>query len=164
MRIAIFGNSGSGKTTLARALAEKTGAAMLDLDILVGEPQQVAVRRDSAAVRVELERFCTTNEAWVIEGCYGELIEAALPWRPELVFLNPGLELCLQHCRARPHEAHKFATSEEQDAHLKRLLDWVADYYVRDDSMSLKAHRRIFDAYRGPKREIAAHSHTCECS
>ena len=33
------------------------------------------------------------------------------------------------------------------------LLDWVAQYYERDDAMSYAAHRRIFDAFAGSKRE-----------
>lgn len=35
------------------------------------------------------------NEQWVIEGCYGDLILAALPSRTELRFLNPGIEACV---------------------------------------------------------------------
>ena len=41
----------------------------------------------------------------------------------------------------------------EQDEKLGFLLAWVANYYNRDDDMSLVRHRAIFDAYDGPKRE-----------
>ena len=73
---------------------------------------------------------------------------------PELVFLNPGLAACLQNCRNRPWEPHKYASRAEQDSKLEFLLDWVADYYRRDGDMSLVRHRAIFDAYQGPKREL----------
>ncbi len=36
---------------------------------------------------------------------------------------------------------------------LAHLQKWVADYYVRDDAWSYQAHRAIFDAFTGPKRE-----------
>jgi hypothetical protein len=34
------------------------------------------------------------------------------------------------------------------------LQDWVADYYEREGPMSLKGHRRIFEGFGGPKREV----------
>lgn len=156
MHVAIFGNSGSGKSTLASALAHRSGAPVLDLDTIVWAPGQAAVRRPEAAVLGELRRFCAGREAWIVEGCYGELIEALLPWRPELIFVNPGAEVCLRHCRERPWEPHKYGSKAEQDAHLPFLLEWVSDYYRRDGAMSLRRHRALFDAYDGPKREITS--------
>lgn len=153
MRIAIFGNSGSGKTTLAQQLARGGAIPVLDLDTIVWEPNQIAVRRPADAVLADLDRFCATNESWIIEGCYGDLIAAALPFRPELIFVNPGLDACLRNCRSRPWEPHKYASPAEQDQHLAFLLGWVRDYYHRDGDMSLGAHRALFDAYDGPKRE-----------
>lgn len=38
---------------------------------------------------------------------------------------------------------------------LAPLQDWVAGYYHRDDAWSLAAHRRIFDAFPGPRHEVA---------
>jgi adenylate kinase family enzyme len=151
-RIAIVGNSGSGKSTLARALAGDA-LPVLDLDTIVWEPGKVAVPRDGAAVAADLERFCA-GESWIVEGCYGGLIERALMWTPELVFVNPGEATCVRHCRERPWEPHKYASKELQDAQLPMLLAWVADYYRRSDDMSLARHRALFDAYRGPKREV----------
>ena len=42
----------------------------------------------------------------------------------------------------------------EQDAKLLLLLDWARGYYSRTDDLSLRAHRRLFDSFSGPKREI----------
>lgn len=158
MKIAILGNSGSGKSTLAAALAREAGASVpvLDLDTIVWEPGQVAVPRDSAAVRMDLQRFCAQHPRWIVEGCYGDLIEALLPQGPELVFVNPGLAQCIANCRNRPWEPHKYASRAEQDARLEFLLQWVADYYQRDGDMSLAGHRRLFDAYQGPRRELVS--------
>ncbi len=152
IRIAIIGNSGSGKSTLAAALSAKHGAPSLDLDRIAWEPGKIAVPRDPAAARADLEKFCA-GPGWIVEGCYADLIEASLRWRPELVFVNPGEAVCLERCRARPWEPAKYASKAEQDSKLEFLLKWVSEYYSREGTMSLKGHRALFDAYDGPKRE-----------
>lgn len=154
MRIAILGNSGSGKSTFAKRLAADARAPVLDLDTIVWESNVVAVARPEARVLEDLGRFCTANDRWIIEGCYADVIGASLRWEPELVFLNPGEKICLRHCSERPWEPHKYASKAEQDAKLAFLLAWVSDYYRRDGNMSLRAHREVFDAYGGTKREL----------
>ena len=154
MRILLFGNSGSGKSTLAKRLAQTHALAHLDLDAIVWEPGQIAVPRAPEDVLASLHAFMDANDRWVIEGCYGELVEAASGRCTELVLLNPGMETCLAHNRQRPWEPHKYASKAEQDSMLENLQAWVAGYYVRDDDWSYAAHRRIFDAFAGAKREL----------
>ncbi|MCC6757153.1 MAG: shikimate kinase, partial [Arenimonas sp.] len=102
MRTLLFGNSGSGKSTLAKHLAQTQALAHLDLDSIVWEPDQIAVPRAPEAVLASLHEFMDANERWVIEGCYGELVEAASGRCTELVFLNPGLQACLANNTQRP--------------------------------------------------------------
>ncbi len=147
MRFVIYGNTASGKTALARELALRTGIEVLELDRIALEPE-------AAAARARLAAFCIGRADWIVEGCHGDLLLAALHHKPELVFLNPGPVACLRHCRARPWEPHKYPSRQDQDAALATLLQWVADYYRRDDEVSLRRHRAIFDAYDGPKREL----------
>ncbi len=153
MKLLILGNSGSGKSTLAKAVAERHGLPHLDLDIIVWEPEQIAVPRAPEMVRADLDGFIAAHPTWVIEGCYGELVEAAAPASTELVFLNPGLEACLANNRRRPWEPHKYASAAAQDAMLGHLQAWVEGYYSRDDAWSLAAHRRVFERHSGRKRE-----------
>jgi len=153
MRILVFGNSGSGKSTLAKQLSQAHDLPRLDLDSIVWEPGQIAIQREPEAIAASLSAFLTTNGSWVIEGCYGELVEAASAHCTELVFLNPGLETCLERNRTRPWEPHKYASKEAQDAMLENLQTWVADYYEREDQWSYQAHRRIFDSFAGRKSE-----------
>jgi adenylate kinase family enzyme len=153
MRVLIFGNSGSGKSTFAKRLSEKHKLPHLDLDSIVWEPGQIAEMRRPDAVAASLAAFLAQNSSWVIEGCYGELVEAASGHCTGLVFLNPGLETCLKHNRARPWEPHKYASKDAQDAMLENLQAWVAGYYERQDQWSYHAHRRIFDSFTGPKSE-----------
>jgi adenylate kinase family enzyme len=156
MRIVVFGNSGSGKSTYAKALATKHGLAHLDLDSIVWEPGKIAVQRSHDAIRASLDRFLERNDGWVIEGCYGELVQAAAPHSTQLVFLNPGLEACLENNRRRPWEPHKYASEAEQDTMFANLQAWVEGYYTRDDGWSYRAHREIFDRHDGAKVEYAS--------
>lgn len=100
MRIAILGNSGSGKSTLALWLAARTRAPLLDLDTVAWEPGSIAVSRSANAAEDDVRSFCTTYNSWIIEGCYANLVNAALQFRPRLLFLNPGERQCLENCRA----------------------------------------------------------------
>jgi adenylate kinase family enzyme len=153
MRVLVFGNSGSGKTTLARSLAVQHRLLHLDLDSIVWEPGQIAVQRPADAIAASLRQFLSDHDTWVIEGCYGELIEVASAQCTELIFLNPGLAACLANNRRRLWEPHKYASIEQQDAMLEALQAWVADYYTRTGPWSYEAHRLIFDRHNGTKVE-----------
>lgn len=152
MRIVLLGNAGSGKSTLARRLKGKRQIARLSLDEIAWK--EGAERKPLAETLSLLKDFMNRNDDWIIEGCYGDLIEHALPYCEELIFLNPGVEACIAHCRSRPFEPEKFASAEAQHAMLARLIDWVADYEVRDDEYGLERHRELFDNFPGKKREF----------
>ena len=154
MRIAIVGNSGSGKSTLARRLAEIDHAEVLDLYTVAWAPGQIAVARAPDEAAADVRAFCAAHDSWIVEGCYTNLIEAALAFDPLLLFLNPGAEQCLEHCRARPWEPHKYASRQEQDDRLAMLLAWVEGYYHRDGEMSLREHQKCFDRYAGRKEML----------
>lgn len=154
MKFAILGNSGSGKSTLAARLAQEHGLAHLDLDTVAWESGQVAVARDQEAARGDVRRFCSENAAWVVEGCYASLVETALAFGPELVWLDLDVDTCVANCRARPFEPHKFASREEQDRHLEFLIAWVRGYGERDGELGRREHASLFEAYQGPKRVL----------
>lgn len=151
-RIVLLGNSGSGKTTLARHLCEEHGLVHLDLDsvawALPGE--RLPLGESIAAMR----GFAREHAAWVMEGSYASLAEAASPLASELIFLNPGVAACVAHCAARPWEPEKYASPEEQDERLAFLLGWVRSYPARTDEYGEAAHRAVYEAFDGPKREV----------
>ncbi len=156
MRVLVFGNSGAGKSHFARALSAAHGLAHLDLDSIVWEPGQIAVARPADQVRRDLLQFFDAQPAWVAEGAYGDLVEQALPYCSELIFINPGEQACLRNNARRPWEPHKYASMEEQQRMLPMLTGWVSQYYQRSDPCSYAWHRRVFDAYPGNKREVLA--------
>ena len=156
-RVVIFGNSGSGKSTFASEKAELLACSHMDLDTVAWEEgRRTPTRRQLAASEKLIELFLADNENWVIEGCYSDLLELVIPHCTEIIFLNPGIEICATNCRNRPWEPHKYSSPEEQDANLDMLLTWVEQYSQRTDEFSLQAHRRIFDNYAGEKREYTS--------
>jgi hypothetical protein len=169
-RIVVFGNSGSGKTTLARVLTSQYGLAHLDLDSLAWDNSGVQVqtmtlddwvafvprRRSLTESASAIRDFIHEHSEWVIEGCYGDLLEQVLPYASEVRFLNPGVEACIANCRARPWEPEKYPSKEAQDQKLDFLLDWVREYESRADEYSLARHRELFEGFRGPKVELSS--------
>lgn len=153
-RIVIFGNSGSGKSTMARSLAREYGLAHLDLDSLAWDSP--GVRRSMEASTLAICEFVGAHSEWVVEGCYGDLLEQVVPTATELRFLNPGVEACIRNCRARPWEPEKYPSKEAQDQMLGFLLSWVREYENRSDEYSLARHRQLFQSFPGAKREYTA--------
>jgi adenylate kinase family enzyme len=154
MRIVIFGNAGSGKTTMARELTRSEGIPCLSLDRITWDKS--VQRHPFEQSLCQLRDFTASRSAWIVEGCYGSLIEAALPFCTELRFLNPGVEVCVQRCLDRAWEAEKFSSPEEQRAMLESLIGWIREYEIRDDEFGLRFHRRLFEGFDGPKKEYTS--------
>ena len=156
-RVVIFGNSGSGKSTLAREKAGILACSHLDLDTVTWEEgHSTPTRRPLTDSEKIIEPFLRDNETWVIEGCYSDLLDLVIPHCTQIIFLNPGIDICATNCRNRPWEPHKYGSPEEQDANLDMLLAWVEQYSQRTDEFSLRAHRKIFDKYAGEKVEYTS--------
>ncbi|MGH7297514.1 MAG: shikimate kinase [Polyangiaceae bacterium] len=155
-RIVLFGNSGSGKSTLALRLARDTRLPHLDLDVVAWTGAEPPERRAAAESARDIEAFMEGGDGWVIEGCYADLVAVAARRATCLVFLNPGMEACKANARARPWEPHKYTTKEKQDAGLAFLLGWIGEYETREDVYSLKAHRAVFDAFKGDRVELTS--------
>ncbi|MGB1581727.1 MAG: shikimate kinase [Nevskiales bacterium] len=153
MKIILLGNAGAGKSTLAKRLTSEQDAARLSLDEVAFASG--AARRPLAESVAAAEAFIASNPSWIIEGCYADIIEPLLPHCDKLVFLNPGVEVCVAHCQARPWEPEKFRSKQEQDSHLDNLLAWVRDYENRNDEYGQRRHREIYDAFQGEKCELA---------
>ena len=153
-RYVLLGNSGSGKSTLAARLARGGDLAHLDLDSLAWEPVKPPRRRPVAESTREITSFIAANSRWVVEGCYADLLQVALPGCTRLLFLNPGIAACIANARLRPWEPHKYPSKEVQDANLEMLIGWIGEYEMRRDTFSLTAHRALFDSFAGEKIEL----------
>lgn len=152
-RIVILGNSGSGKSTLAAALAREAGTEHLDLDTLAWDRANPTQRRSLIESRSDVSRFLEAHDKWVVEGCYSDLLSLVIPSCDQLIFLNPGIEICIQNCRSRPWEPHKYPSMEAQNRDLEMLSNWIREYETRDDEFSLRRHRELFAKFDGEKVE-----------
>lgn len=147
----MFGNSGSGKSTLARQLCDWHGLAHLDLDNLAWRPTSPPQRLPVAESERQIASFIHSSSAWVIEGCYTDLLEIAAPFATEIIYLNLPVETCIANARKRPWEPHKYDSKQAQDANLDMLITWISQYEHRQDTFSALAHRSFFDTYPGKK-------------
>ena len=152
MKVIIIGNAGAGKSTLAKKLKAQQYAARLSLDEVAfqGGTERSPLQDSINAVK----RWISEQESWIIEGCYADILEPALAYADELIFLNPGVNACIAHCRSRPWEPEKFCSQQEQDENLDNLLRWVGAYETRDDEYGLDRHRALYESFAGKKREL----------
>lgn len=125
-KILIFGNSGSGKSTLAKELCAKYALGHLDLDTLAWLPSSPPTRKPLIDSQKDIAIFIASNEGWVIEGCYSDLLELAIQQSNEMIFMNLPVEACIRNAMNRPWEPHKYESKEAQDANLDMLIDWIA--------------------------------------
>ena len=150
--ILIFGNSGSGKSTLAKELCSPGILAHLDLDTLAWKPVSPPERMPLEESAKKIDEFLSSNQDWVIEGCYTDLLEKVVSKSTEMIFMNLPVETCKTNARNRPWEPHKYKSKEAQDANLEMLIDWIAQYTDRNDSFSLASHEELYTKYTGKKK------------
>ncbi|MCH8497562.1 MAG: shikimate kinase [Marinobacter sp.] len=157
MKVILLGNAGAGKSSLARQLIGKQTAGRLSLDEVAfqGGAERRPLDDSVAAAR----QFIARHSDWIIEGCYADIIEPLLTDCDMLIFLNPGVAICVEHCRRRPWEPEKFNSPEEQDANLANLIAWVTTYSSRDDEYGLQRHRALFNRFNGRKLELTDPRH-----
>lgn len=148
----IFGNSGSGKSTLARHISDTEHAAHLDLDTLAWQPVNPPERAPVSESKHRIEAFMAGKQSWVIEGCYADLLELALPHATDIIFLDLTVEQCIANARARPWEPHKYPSKAAQDANLTMLIEWIGSYDQRQGCFSRSAHKALFRRFTGRKQ------------
>jgi len=158
MRLILLGNAGAGKSTLARELVARPPAARLSVDAVAFEPGSPKRHPLEHSV-AEVEQFIAAHDHWILEGCYADILAPVLEHAEELIFLNPGVDTCVAHCRARPWEPEKFDSPREQHENLENLIAWVRSYPTRDDEYGLQRHRALVDAFTGRKRELTHPKH-----
>ena len=152
-KIVIFGNSGSGKSTLAQVLQQQ-GLAHLDLDTIAWDTSPVLKRKNILASKSMVDAFIAQHDAWVIEGCYADLIVLAMASSNEIIYMNLSVELCIQNAKNRPWEPHKYDSKAAQDRNLTMLIDWIKQYPHRADTCSQQMHDKLYLEYQGNKKKI----------
>ncbi|CAM3604259.1 AAA family ATPase [Shewanella pealeana] len=155
-KILVFGNSGAGKSTLSKRLSADGNLAHLDLDTLAFKKESPTERRDIQESLKEVNAFLEKNDSWVIEGGYADIFEQILSHANEMIYLDLSAESCQENARNREWEPHKYESKEAQDKNLDMLINWILDYYSREDAFSELAHNNLFDQFSGNKKRFTS--------
>ena len=136
---------------MAMELCGSQGLSHLDLDTLAWESGVHPKRKSLDESEKEIQNFIDSCDSWVIEGCYADLLEKAMPFSNEIIYMNLSVSMCFLNAEKRPWEPHKYESREAQDANLDMLLDWIAQYEHRKDTFSEQSHLALYRAYSGKK-------------
>ena len=142
----IIGNSGSGKSTLAQELAHRIGAPTIDLDRIHWQDQVGVQREENLATDMVVE--VAGKPQWVIEGVYGWLAAAALPFATSLIWLDLPWALCSEGLSRRG--PWKGASTDEHQA----FLQWAEAYWQRQTPSSFAGHLTLFESFAEAKLRL----------
>lgn len=135
---------------LAKKL-QSSGLAHLDLDTIAWDTNPKPVRKPIDKSAALLNEFLGKHTAWVIEGCYSDLLTLAAQCASEAIFMNLDVDLCVDNAKKRPWESHKYSSKTAQDKNLTMLIDWIKQYPVRTDTFSKPAHEHLYNSFDGKK-------------
>lgn len=162
-KVLIFGNSASGKSTLALKLASQYKLAHLDLDTLAWQASKPPTRKPLSESAKDISEFIQTHQAWVIEGCYTDLLTFAETEASEIIFIDLAIEDCIANAYTRPWEPHKYPSKAAQDENLGMLVEWISHYEQRQDTFSKNSHLEFYRQYQGKKTHITSNQQVFTC-
>lgn len=146
-RILIIGNAGSGKTWLAGRVSALLHLDAIHLDDLRWQPGRYGTPRDNQLVIDEVAR-ASEADSWVMEGVYGWLAKAVIGRALHLVWLDLPEDECIANVTSRGIQGGGSA------ADFDKLLVWIAEYRLRNNSSCFAAHAQLFEAFAGPKARL----------
>jgi adenylate kinase family enzyme len=149
-RMAIIGNSGSGKTVLASKLSEALSIPIIHLDKLFWEPGGFNQKRPKETVYQEID-LLKVNEAWIVEGVFGELAQEFLERANCLIWLDMDWEYCRSNLIQRGTESNSQLDPIQAEINFGALLEWASHYWDRDDLRSYQGHARLYSSFFGKK-------------
>lgn len=145
-RTLIIGNSGAGKSWLAERLAAQLKAPWIDLDRIHWLSDEHSIARPYAAA-LGIARVAADEKQWVIEGVYGWIVSELIHRATALIWLCVDDESCVANIRQREQRP-------DDDELLIALLEWAANYRMREDASGFAAHRQLFAAFNGSKIKL----------
>jgi hypothetical protein len=132
-------------------MVKEKSLAHLDLDTLAWLPENPPKRAPSIHAKEKIDEFIKTNDCWVIEGCYTDLLELVAPVAKEAIFMNLNIDQCIENAKNRPWEPHKYESKEAQDSNLSMLINWIKQYTERKDEFSFDSHMGFYENFTGRK-------------
>ena len=158
MKVAIIGYCGAGKSTLARRLGERYGCPVLHFDQVGWSSGWVA--RDRDAVRADVARFLDGNDAWVIDGNYGDVDKGRrLDEADRIISLEYPRRICLAQAYRR-YRDNKGRVREDMAEGCPEKFDFEFIRWILFDGRNarrMRFYRRAAERY--PEKFMRARSH-----
>lgn len=140
--IHIFGSSGSGTTTLARAICERFGFKMIDIDDVFWEPTDppfTVKRKEEERIEI-IEKILSQHEKVVMSGAFVGWGDVFISRLDLAVYLHMPLDVRID--RVMHREAKRFGNrvmpgGDLYQQHLD-FLEWIKEYDHGDIHMRSK--------------------------
>jgi adenylate kinase family enzyme len=99
-RISVVGTSGAGKSTFARALAERIGAPLIELDGIFHQPDWTPLGDEEFVARVD---GATRGDSWVVDGNYRIVTREGPVWEraDTVVWIDPPDRVVMRQVTGR---------------------------------------------------------------
>lgn len=149
-RVVIIGNSGAGKSWLSARLSAKVGARDVNLDTFYWEPGGYSNKRPTEVIDNDLKQLLS-EDAWVVEGVFGALVEELLEFADTLIFIDIDWTKCEESLRLRGQNVSEETNAELAKNNFQALIQWASEYYFRKSKSSHSYHRQLFEKFDGVK-------------
>jgi len=150
-RVVVGGETSAGKTTFSRALAERIGVPVIELDALFWGPGWTKAGSEEFRARV---LAATTGEAWVIDGNYSSTRDLVWSRADTFVWLDPPFRVLLWRLFRRTNRRIR---SREELWNGNR--ETIRDAYLSTDSLYVWLVRAYGRHHRAWPVAIAEHPH-----
>ncbi len=152
-RILIIGSGGAGKSTLARQLGAELGLPVYHLDQLYWKPGWVKSSREEFA---DKQATVLRMPEWIIDGNFGETIQARLDAADTVIFLDFPTRVCLWGVFRRYFRYRNRTRPDMTEGSPEKFPDWDFLWWI----LSYRTTRRprVMRRLAGVQRAIVLQS------
>ncbi len=149
-RILIIGNSGSGKTWLGNALSQSKKIPLFHMDAIRWGKGGYEIRRSASDIAKDLDAL-KKKDQWILEGVFGKMAEACLPFSTLLIWLDLPWEDCKQNLISRGPQFEEFLDPCEKEKALAKLIEWASEHESRTDANSWSFFNDLYKDFKHKK-------------
>jgi hypothetical protein len=102
------------------------------------------------------------DDAWIVEGAFGELAELFLLRAQTLIYLDMDWPTCQNGLKLRGSESSRQLNPIEAEENFRKLLLWAEQYWIRADLRSHAGHLRLFSDFTGHKLKLTSRAEVNE--
>lgn len=149
-RILIIGNSGSGKSWLGAALSQTLNIPLFHMDTIRWKQDGYGIHRSALDIDKDLDSI-KSQDLWILEGVFGKMADACLPFSSLLIWLDLPWTECKQNLIARGPQFREYLNPIESENALAKLIDWASEHELRDDANSWDYFNDLYTKFNHKK-------------